>query len=613
MSITNNDSGDNGRMILAVVLSVVVITVGFWIQGTFFPQAQQSAATSPTTTSANAAPQTIVPAQSGTTVLAEAPAPAATKPSGGGSAIATGQTAVAQAVDAPTSEQRFTIETDILKATFTNKGGELISLELKKHKDIQGNVDIFVPNTPDPEGMAISFGDVGAPPMRQFMNARMLDAKTIEFSRTLYAEAPGSTQAEPFTFKKIFSFRDGEYLFGMAVVLENSQNAPIPLNQNGVAYTVSFGPRIGPTITQTGSGGDIRKIFVFAGGKRSEEKQKNTPWNPKNQPLWSAISGKYFTFVAIPELVDYKTTFTESPPSTTQTTAMAFSRPSIPSSSQTDTYYFYFGPNLNQDLARYDYSDRNSFQLKDLQLENVLDNANILKPLEDLLKFIMNLFYKLIPNYGVSIILLTILVKVLFFPLSRKSSLASARMAELQPKMQELQAKYKNNPQKLNAELAEFYKKEGYNPMSGCLPLLIQFPLFIAMYSLFNTHFDLRGASFIPGWIPDLSMPESVWHFGFAIPFLGWTDLRLLPIIYVGSQLLYGKFTQMPQTGQSASQMKIMMYGMPIMFFFILYNVPSGLLVYWIAQNILTIIQQVIINDYLKVQKAKAAAARLGK
>ena len=87
----------------------------------------------------------------------------------------------------------------------------------------------------------------------------------------------------------------------------------------------------------------------------------------------------------------------------------------------------------------------------------------------------------------------------------------------------------------------------------------------------------------------------------------------MLPIIYVGSQLLYGKFTQMPQTGQSASQMKLMMYGMPIMFFFILYNVPSGLLVYWIAQNVLTIAQQVIINDYIKVHKAKAAAARLGK
>ncbi|MDA8411414.1 MAG: membrane protein insertase YidC [Treponema sp.] len=610
MSIINNtDPGDNKRTIIAVALSVIVITAGFWIQGTFFPQTQHSEQAASTQTSTTPAAGIAAPVGGAATILAEAPSTTAVKP--------TAKQATPKPlppVEAPATEQNFVVSTDLLEATFTNKGGELISLQLKKHKDEQSFVNIFPPGTPDVRGFSVAFGDTSAVPMRDLMNARMIDPKTIEFSRTLFAEVPGNPNPIPFTYKKVYSFHDGEYLFGLAVELENSANVPLPLNQNGTAYTLSFGPRIGPTITQTGSGGDIRKILVYAGGKRIEEKQKNQPWSPNVQPLWSAITGKYFTFIAIPQLVSYGTTFTESAPSTTQTTAMAFTRPAIPSSSQTDTWYFYFGPNLNSDLSKYDYSDRNGFQLKDLQLETVLNNANILKPLEDLLKFIMNLFYKLIPNYGVSIILLTILVKVLFFPLSRKSSMASARMAELQPKMAEIQAKYKNNPQKLNQELAEFYKKEGYNPMSGCLPLLIQFPLFIAMYNLFNTHFDLRGASFIPGWIPDLSMPESIWHFGgFALPILGWTDLRLLPIIYVGSQLLYGKFTQMPQTGQSASQMKIMMYGMPIMFFFILYNVPSGLLVYWIAQNILTIAQQVIINDYIKVHKAKAAAARLGK
>jgi len=609
MSIINNDSDDNKRTIIAVALSVIVITAGFWIQGTFFPQSQRAPQAAETQTQTAPTAQATGPVSGGATILAEAPSATTSKPVAKQAAPKP-----LPPVEAPAAEQTYEIDTDLLAATFTNKGGELISLKLKKHKDLNSLVDIFPPGTPDVRGFSVAFGDVNAAPMSDLMNVRMINPKTIEFSRTLFAAVPGNPNPLPFTYKKVYSFHDGEYLFGLAVELENSENAPLPLNQNGEAYTLSFGPRIGPTITQTGSGGDVRKILVFAAGKRTEEKQKNQPWNPNVQPLWSAITGKYFTFIAIPQLVSYKTTFTESAPSTTQTTAMAFSRPAIPASSQTDTWYFYFGPNLNSDLSKYDYSDRNGFQLKDLQLENVLDNANILKPLEDLMKFIMGLFYKVIPNHGVSIILLTILVKVLFFPLSRKSSMASARMAELQPKMAEIQAKYKNNPQKLNQELAEFYKKEGYNPMSGCLPLLIQFPLFIAMYNLFNTQFDLRGAGFIPGWIPDLSMPESVWHFGgFQIPLLGWTDLRLLPIIYVGSQLLYGKFTQMPQTGQSASQMKIMMYGMPIMFFFVLYNVPSGLLVYWIANNLLTIVQQLVINDYIKVHKAKAAAARLGK
>ena len=119
---------------------------------------------------------------------------------------------------------------------------------------------------------------------------------------------------------------------------------------------------------------------------------------------------------------------------------------------------------------------------------------------------------------------------------------------------------------------------------------------------------------FIPGWINDLSLPESLINFGnFRVPILGWNDLRALPIIYLFSQLLYGKFTQSPQSAQSnsqqASQMKLMMYGMPIMFFFILYDVPSGLLIYWIFSNLIQIAQQVVINDILKKRKLELAAA----
>jgi YidC/Oxa1 family membrane protein insertase len=115
---------------------------------------------------------------------------------------------------------------------------------------------------------------------------------------------------------------------------------------------------------------------------------------------------------------------------------------------------------------------------------------------------------------------------------------------------------------------------------------------------------------FIPGWIPDLSLPEAIVTFpeGFKLPILGWTALRLLPFIYVGSQLLYGKVTQTPDQ-QSNTQMKMMLYVMPVFFFFILYNVPSGLLLYWIFSNVLTMVQQVAINKYLAPKRAAAKAA----
>jgi YidC/Oxa1 family membrane protein insertase len=114
---------------------------------------------------------------------------------------------------------------------------------------------------------------------------------------------------------------------------------------------------------------------------------------------------------------------------------------------------------------------------------------------------------------------------------------------------------------------------------------------------------------FIPGWIPDLSLPESIWTFtSFKVPILGWSSLRLLPFIYLGSQLLYGKVTQTPDQ-KGTSQMKMMLFVMPIMFFFILYDVPSGLLLYWIMSNVLTMIQQLTINKYMAKKKGMLAEA----
>jgi len=137
--------------------------------------------------------------------------------------------------------------------------------------------------------------------------------------------------------------------------------------------------------------------------------------------------------------------------------------------------------------------------------------------------------------------------------------------------------------------MAELYQKEGVSPLGGCLPMILQIPIFLSMYNLFNNHFSLRGAGFIPGWINDLSQPESIFSLGFELPFLG-SEIRLLPVLMVGTQMLMSKFT----TGATAAtgQMKMMTYMLPVVFFFVLYNMPSGLLVYWIVTNVLTAGQQ---------------------
>jgi len=178
-------------------------------------------------------------------------------------------------------------------------------------------------------------------------------------------------------------------------------------------------------------------------------------------------------------------------------------------------------------------------------------------------------------------------------------------MQALQPKVNELREKYKDNPQKMNQEMAALYKKEGVSPLGGCLPLLLQMPIFFALYNLLSTHFELRSAVFIPGWINDLSSPESIWDFApFSIPFVGWHNLRVLPFIMLVTTFIQSRFTQAPDSS-SAANMKLMTYAMPIVFFFILYDMPSGLVLYWTMQNVLTIFQQMYTNS----RRAKAAAA----
>ena len=214
-----------------------------------------------------------------------------------------------------------------------------------------------------------------------------------------------------------------------------------------------------------------------------------------------------------------------------------------------------------------------------------------------------------------AIIVLTALLKFAMFPLTKKTALGTAKMQRIQPQMQALQTKYKDNPQKMQQETMKLYKEIGYNPMADCLPMLFTFVILYAMYRLFNNYFEFRGALFIPGWIPDLSKGDSVATLSFNLPFNFGNQVRLLPIIYVVSQILFSKITQNGGTASAnQTQMKMMMYGMPLIFFFIFYNAPAGLLIYWIVSNVIQLAQQLVINHTIRNrQPVVVAKAKNGK
>jgi YidC/Oxa1 family membrane protein insertase len=403
-------------------------------------------------------------------------------------------------------------------------------------------------------------------------------------------------------------------MFELSITLDGGRSMN-SLNFNGAAYTLGFGPQSGPTFEKLDEQRDYRHFIYYTNGSLKTERPGNKPITTRDMITWGGIAGKYFTLLVVPDTAPYAYTYTSQPadPALVATSRFFIERPALNVARDTNTLRFYLGPKDQKILARYD-NGQNAFGYNGLGIEKASNTPgfwSILSPLETLLKWIMGFFYMLIPNYGVAIIFLTLVVKLVLFPLTKKGSEGTLKMQAISPRIKELQDKYKDNPTKMQTEMAKIYKEEGYNPMSGCLPLLIQMPIFFAMYNMFNNHFDLRGAMFIPGWIPDLSAPEHFINFGFTVPFLGWDSLHLLPFVYVGSQILYTKVTQTPDM-QSNKQMKMMMYLMPVMFFFILYNMPTGLEVYWIFSNVFTMVQQLLINRYMAKKKAEMGIGKPG-
>jgi YidC/Oxa1 family membrane protein insertase len=206
--------------------------------------------------------------------------------------------------------------------------------------------------------------------------------------------------------------------------------------------------------------------------------------------------------------------------------------------------------------------------------------------------YVMNFLYQFIPNYGCAIIILTILIKLILWPLGSKSYKAMSEMKKLQPLMTQIREKYKNDKQRMNQEIMGLYKTYKVNPLGGCLPMIVQIPIFFAFYRMLYQAIELRHAPFF-GWINDLSAPDRLFHFNFTIPFMEPPyGVPVLTIIMGGTMFLQQKMS--PPIGDPA-QAKIMML-MPIFFTAIFINFSSGLVLYWLVNNILSIAQQYYIQ-----------------
>lgn len=504
-------------------------------------------------------------------------------------------------------EEFVTITTDVVEVVFSNKGGDIISYKLLKHfdKDTGTGIQLADNVTETNRACALALGTADKKIINQIFEHEMIDENTILFKRNFVFEKNG--KKEVVTLGKKYSFKPGEYMFKLDILVHGLENFT-GFDYDGTAYTLRTSPQIGPHFDPKKDKYENRQFLAYNGKKTKKVILAQGQFKPYEKSfMWCGIAGKYFEELVIPnnpEIIK-EGLYSSQIEVNDYANAQAFlERRAFTSADIQDTYYMYFGPRSEKYLKVYNVSDENAWNFGGRRVTESLQTSGFLSWLENILKWALEVIHKVVKNWGVAIIVLTIILKLLMFPLSKKQSLGTVKMQELQPRVQEIQKKYENDKQKQQMEMTKLYQEAGYNPASGCLPMIFQFLILFAMYNLFNNYFDFRGASFIPGWIPDLTVGDSVYQFKFNIPLLG-NHLRLLPIIYTASQLLFGKITQY-NGAQSNASMKFMTYGMPLIFFFLFYNAPAGLLLYWTVSNFFQMGQQIILNKMVAKKKAES-------
>ena len=477
-------------------------------------------------------------------------------------------------LDAGRESKDIKVETQLYTAVFSGSGPLIKSFKLKKYlskleKDAPLKELIHVKNR-DGYGFNLGFSGQSIP------NANWATYKVSRQDITIgMGDQPKELiyeweSPQGIEIRTEFLFYSDTYNIDLSVVINNKSEYFI---DDTLLLTLAHFPQE----TKRGYGA-FEGLALFLGNKLEEDqvkKLKDIQYD--GQISWIAYKEPYFMTAIIPESND-------------KTTAKGTTLP------DGEIRISYITPPLNlgqdqeirENFALY-LGPQDLYILKTLgrKLEKAINFGwfdIIAKPLLVTLRF----FNKYVGNYGVSIILLTILIKILFWPLTHKSYQSMKEMRRLQPMMAKIREKYKGNRQEMNKQLMGLYKTYKINPMGGCLPMVIQIPVFFALFRVLPNSIELRHAPFIL-WINDLSAPDRLFSFPFQIPFMAPPyGIPVLTLIMGASMFIQQKMT--PSPGDPA-QAKMMML-LPIVFTFLFINFPSGLVLYWLVNNVLSIAQQ---------------------
>jgi len=457
------------------------------------------------------------------------------------------------------------VETDFYTATLSSTGGTIKKWELKKHKDKEG-LDIALQQgqsvyQPLSIGTQNNF-DLANVNFNVSGRDMKLDSNTKTGSIVFEYASSG------YSIRRTYTFYYDKYKFDL-----KDEVAGIP------EYWITVGTDFG-IYSRKNVDGHIGPVLL-KGAERIEfdAKKLNEVNAHQGGVSWIANEDKYFFAAVVPS-----NQMDEARAWKVQDTAVI----AFKGKAGVNNFLVYAGPKEHD-------------RLKELNagLEHIIDFgffSILARPLFWLMKF----FYKIIGNYGWAIILLTIVTRIPFIPLINKSQKSMKKMQEIQPRMNEIREKYKKDPQKMQKEIMELYKKHKVNPVGGCLPMLLQIPVFFALYKILLIAIELRGAPFML-WIKDLSGPDTLFgHIPSMIPLIGGFAVGPLPIVMGITMVIQQKMTP---SSMDPKQAKMMML-MPIIFTFMFLNFASGLVLYWLVNNLLSIGQQFFVNRKLKKETA---------
>ena len=562
------------NLILAIVLSVTIIIAFQYfyelprVRDTQRQQAQRTEQTAPPGAPEQAAPGAVSPPGAPTSETA----------------VTTPEVARSQAL---AGTERVEIRNDRLQGSLALSGGRLDNLTLSTYRETTApdSPDVRLLNPPGaPDTYFAEFGWVAGD------EATVVPDRETEWRadrEELRHDQPVTLtwdNGQGLSFTRTFALDDA-YMFTITQRVENTGDEPVALYPYGLISRWGTPPTLGFFILHEGPigvlGGTLEEIDY-------DDLQEDGRIELASQGGWLGFTDKYWLTALIPDQdTDLSANFRHNLVDAQDRYQADYLRPAItvaPGATVEVVDRLFAGAKEVQLLDRY----RNEYGIP--LFDRAVDFGwfyFLTKPIFHILHF----FYQALGNYGLAILLLTLLVKLLFYPLANKSYRAMSTMKKLQPKMMELREQYADDKMAMNQALMKLYKDEKVNPMSGCLPIVVQIPVFFALYKVLFVSIEMRHAPFF-GWIRDLSAPDptSVFNLFGLIPFdpPAFLMIGIWPLLMGATMLLQTKLNPQPADPMQA---KLMMF-LPAMFIFLFATFPAGLVIYWTWNNVLSIGQQ---------------------